>query len=145
MTPARKATRVFFSSSLGLIFATGLSLSSEGLDLQNFNIYWTIPLLAFSLTVAGLATKNQIGPFKQWFPNFSEADIENISQQEIDEDDKEKQMGDAWAQLEASMIQSKAPPSHVSNGIGSGLSVTQTICPYLTSQCSGSSTVAQPS
>ena len=89
MTPARKATRVFFSSSLGLIFATGLSLSSEGLDLQNFNIYWTIPLLAFSLSIAGLATKNQIGPFKQWFPNFSEADIKNISQQEIDEDDKE--------------------------------------------------------
>ena len=38
---------------------------------------------------------------------FSEADIEEISQQEIDEDDKEKQMGDAWAQLEASMMQSK--------------------------------------
>ena len=107
MTPARTATRVFFASSLGLIFATGLSLSSEGMDLQNFNIYWTIPLLAFSLTVAGLATKNQIGPFKQWFPNFSESDIKNISQQEIDEDDKEKQMGDAWAQLEASMMQSK--------------------------------------
>ena len=107
MTPARKATRVFFASSLGLIFATGLSLSSEGLVLQNFNIYWTIPLLAFSLTIAGLATQNQIGPFKQWFPNFSEADIKNISQQEIDEDDKEKQMGDAWAQLEASMLQSK--------------------------------------
>ena len=107
MTPARKATRVFFASSLGLIFATGLSLSSEGLVLQNFNIYWAIPLLAFSLFIAGLTTKNQIGPFKQWFPNFSEADIEEISKQELDEDDKEKQMGDAWAQLEASMMQSK--------------------------------------
>ena len=107
MTPAGKATRVFLSSSLGLIFATGLSLSSEGMDLQNFNIYWTMPLLAFSLFIAGLTANNQIGPFKQWFTNFSESDIENISQQEIDQDDKEKQMGDAWAQLEASMMQSK--------------------------------------
>tara|TARA_B100001758_G_scaffold245010_1_gene257285 strand:+ start:2711 stop:3046 length:336 start_codon:yes stop_codon:yes gene_type:complete len=107
MTPARKATRVFFASSLGLIFATGLSLSSGGMDYQNFNVYWSIPLLASSLFIAGLGTKNQVGPFKQWFPNFSDSDFEKLSQQKVDEDDKEKQMGDAWAQLEASVMQTK--------------------------------------
>ncbi len=98
-SPAAAANRLFLGAGLGLLLVTGLALQRGMLVFSEVSFGWIIPIcaiLCFLIGRGGLAST--------YFPDEDDSQLVSRITDEIAIEEKEADVGGAWAQLEANLL-----------------------------------------
>ena len=102
MTPVDRARKILLGTGMCLVFVFAVGLSS-GRYSANPEIGWLFPILAATLIGVGLR-KGNLG---QQFPNESDDEMTQRVQNDVQQTEKEKNVGQAWASLEQHVLKSE--------------------------------------
>lgn len=102
MTPADRAKKILLGTGLCLVFVFAVGLNS-GRYSANPEIGWVFPILAAILIVAGLR-KGNLG---QQFPDESDDEMTQRVQDDVQQTEKDANVGQAWASLEQHVLKSE--------------------------------------
>ena len=102
MTPADRAKKVLMGTGMCLLFVFAVGLNS-GRYSTNPEIGWLFPILAAILIGVGLR-KGNLG---QQFPDESDDEMTQRVQDDVEQTEKEKNVGQAWASLEHHILKSE--------------------------------------
>ena len=102
MTPADRARKILLGTGMCLVFvfAVGLSAGRYSTDPE---IGWLFPIIAVILIGVGLR-KGNLG---QQFPDESDDEMTQRVQEDVQQTEKEKNVGQAWASLEQHVLKSE--------------------------------------
>jgi hypothetical protein len=106
MTPADRARKILLGTGMCLmfVFAVGLSQGRYSLD---FDIGLVFPLIGILLIGMGVMQ----GSLGQQFPDESDDEMTRRVQGDVEETEREKNVGQAWASLEHHVLKSKLDES----------------------------------
>jgi hypothetical protein len=106
MTPAERARKILLGTGMCLmfVFAVGLSQGRYSLD---FDIGLVFPLIGILLIGMGVMQ----GSLGQQFPDESDDEMTRRVQGDVEETEREKNVGQAWASLEHHVLKSKLDES----------------------------------
>ena len=106
MTPAERARKILLGTGMCLVFvfAVGLSQGRYSLDLD---IGLMFPLLGILLISAGVMR----GSLGQQFPDESDDEMTRRVQGDVEETEREKNVGQAWASLQQHVLKSELDES----------------------------------
>jgi len=106
MTPADRAKKILLGTGMCLmfVFAVGLSQGRYSLD---FDIGLVFPLIGILLIGMGVMQ----GSLGQQFPDESDDEMTRRVQGDVEETEREKNVGQAWASLEHHVLKSKLDES----------------------------------
>lgn len=106
MTPADRARKILLGTGMCLmfVFAVGLSQGRYSLD---FDIGLVFPLIGILLISMGVMQ----GSLGQQFPDESDDEMTRRVQGDVEETEREKNVGQAWASLEHHVLKSKLDES----------------------------------
>ena len=102
MTPADRARKILLGTGMCLVFVFAVGLNS-GRFSTNPEIGWLFPILAAILIGVGLR-KGNLG---QQFPDESDDEMTQRVQEDVQQTEKEKNVGQAWASLEQHVLKSE--------------------------------------
>ena len=98
-SPAAAANRLFVGAGLGLLLVTGLALQRGMLDFNEVSVGWSIPICAILCFLIGRG-----GLISNYFPDENDSQLVSRIADEIAIEEKEADVGGAWAQLEADLL-----------------------------------------
>jgi hypothetical protein len=106
MTPADRAKKILLGTGMCLmfVFAVGLSQGRYSLD---FDIGLVFPFIGILLIGMGVMQ----GSLGQQFPDESDDEMTRRVQGDVEETEREKNVGQAWASLEHHVLKSKLDES----------------------------------
>jgi len=106
MTPADRARKILLGTGMCLmfVFAVGLSQRRYSLD---FDIGLIFPLIGILLISLGVMQ----GSLGQQFPDESDDEMTRRVQGDVEETEREKNVGQAWASLEHHVLKSELDES----------------------------------
>jgi hypothetical protein len=106
MTPADRARKILLGTGMCLmfVFAVGLSQGRYSLD---FDIGLVFPFIGIFLIGMGVMQ----GSLGQQFPDESDDEMTRRVQGDVEETEREKNVGQAWASLEHHVLKSKLDES----------------------------------
>jgi hypothetical protein len=106
MTPADRARKILLGTGMCLmfVFAVGLSQGRYSLD---FDIGLVFPFIGILLISMGVMQ----GSLGQRFPDESDDEMTRRVQGDVEETEREKNVGQAWASLEHHVLKSKLDES----------------------------------
>ena len=103
--PAAAAQRLLLGSGLGLLLVSGLSFQRGMLGVDQFSFGWLIPIAAATCIGIGLSMSNgKTGLLSGLFPDEDQDDLVARVQEQVELEDKEENIGGAWAQLEVELL-----------------------------------------
>ena len=103
--PAAAAQRLLLGSGLGLLLVSGLSFQRGMLSVDQFSIGWLIPIAAATCIGIGLSMGNgKTGLLSGLFPDEDQDDLVERVQEQVELEEKEANIGGAWAQLEVELL-----------------------------------------
>ena len=103
--PAAAAQRLLLGSGLGLLLVSGLSFQRGMLGVDQFSIGWLIPIAAATCIGIGLSMGNgKTGLLSGLFPDEDRDDLVERVQEQVELEEKEANIGGAWAQLEVELL-----------------------------------------
>ena len=94
MTPADRARKILLGTGMCLVFVFAVGLSS-GRYSTNPEIGWLFPIIAAILIAVGLR-KGNLG---QQFPDESDDEMTHRVQDDVQQTEKEKNVGQAWRSM----------------------------------------------
>ena len=102
MTPADRARKILIGTGmcLMLVFAIGLDSGRYSMDLQ---LGWMFPLIGLLLIGIGFM-RTTLG---QQFPDESDEEMTRRVKNDVDQNEREKNVGKAWASLEQHVLQTE--------------------------------------
>ena len=106
MTPADRARKILLGTGMCLVFVFAVGLSS-GRFSSNPEIGWFFPIMAALLIGAGLMRGN----LGQQFPDESDDEMTQRVLNDVQQTEKEKNVGHAWASLEQHVLKSEIDES----------------------------------
>ena len=98
-SPADAANRLFMGAGLGLLLVTGLALQRGMLSPNEVSVGWAIPICAILCFLIGKG-----GLISNYFPDEDDSQLVSRIADEIAIEEKEADVGGAWAQLEADLL-----------------------------------------
>ena len=102
MTPADRARKILLGTGMCLVFVFAVGLSS-GRYSTDPEIGWLFTIIAAILIGVGLR-KGNLG---QQFPDESDDEMTQRVQEDVQQTEKEKNVGQAWASLEQHVLKSE--------------------------------------
>tara|TARA_B100001750_G_C15339802_1_gene511665 strand:+ start:201 stop:548 length:348 start_codon:yes stop_codon:yes gene_type:complete len=111
--PAKAARRILVGAGMGLFLVSFLALREGRLPLQG-NIGWSIPIAAIFTIVIGLMIPQQPGAegrLANWFPALGEDGVGENVKRMVASEEKDANVGGAWAKLEETMLSSEIDES----------------------------------
>ena len=102
MTPADRARKILMGTGMCLVFVFAVGLNS-GRYSANPEIGWLFPILAALLIGAGLR-KGNLG---HQFLDESDDEMTQRVQDDVQQTEKEKNVGQAWASLEQHVLKTE--------------------------------------
>jgi hypothetical protein len=103
--PADAASRLLAATGLGLILATGFGLQQQMIDLNKIGVGWVIGISGLILIAISTLVAKGDGPLAKSFPLENDIDMANRVRDDIEEIEKDSSMGNAWAKLEATVLE----------------------------------------
>ena len=106
MTPADRARKILIGTGMCLIFvfAVGLNTGRYSTDVQ---VGWAFPLLSAILIGIGLIR----GGLGRQFPDESDDEMTRRVQGDVEQTERDKNVGQAWASLEHHVLKSEIDES----------------------------------
>ena len=106
MTPADRARKILLGTGMCLmfVFAVGLSQGRYSLDFDIGLVFPFIGIFLISMSVMQ-------GSLGQQFPDESDDEMTRRVQGDVEETEREKNVGQAWASLEHHVLKSKLDES----------------------------------
>ena len=106
MTPADRARKILIGTGMCLIFvfAVGLNTGRYSTDVQ---VGWAFPLLSAILIGIGLIR----GGLGRQFPDESDDEMTRRVQGDVEQTERDKNVGQAWASLEQHVLKSEIDES----------------------------------
>jgi glycosyltransferase involved in cell wall biosynthesis len=103
--PAAAAQRLLLGSGLGLLLVSGLSLQRGMLSADQLSLGWLIPLAATTCIGIGLTMgEGKAGLLSGLFPDEDQDELVERVQEQAELEEKEANIGGAWAQLEVDLL-----------------------------------------
>ena len=103
--PAAAAQRLLLGLGLGLLLVSGLSFQRGMLGVDQFSIGWLIPIAAATCIGIGLSMgRGKTGLLSGLFPDEDQDDLVERVQEQVKLEEKEANIGGAWAQLEVELL-----------------------------------------
>ena len=102
MTPADRARKILLGTGMCLVFVSAVGLTS-GRFSTDPGIGWLFPVIAAILIGVGLR-KGNLG---QQFLDESDDEMTQRVQEDVQQTEKEKNVGQAWASLEQHVLKSE--------------------------------------
>ena len=106
MTPADRAKKILIGTGMCLLFVFAVGLSSERYS-SDPSIGWSFPIIGIVLVGIGL-TRGNLG---QQFPDESDVEMTKRVQGDVEETEREANVGQAWASLEQHVLKSEIDES----------------------------------
>ena len=106
MTPADRARKILLGTGMCLVFVFAVGLS-QGRYSLNFDIGLIFPLIGILLISMGVMQ----GSLGQQFPDESDDEMTRRVQGDVEETEREKNVGQAWASLEHHVLKSELDES----------------------------------
>jgi len=103
--PADAASRLLAATGLGLLLATGFGLQQQMLELNKVGVGWVIGISGLILIAISILVAKGDGPLSKAFPLENESDMANRVKEDIEDIEKDSSMGNAWAKLEATVLE----------------------------------------
>lgn len=103
--PADAASRLLMATGLGLILATGFGLQQQMLDLNKIGIGWAIGISGLLLIGLSTLVAKGDGPLAKSYPLESDIEMASRVKEDVEEIEKDSSMGNAWAKLEATVLE----------------------------------------
>ena len=102
MTPADRARKILLGTGMCLVFVFAVGLSSGRYSMDP-EIGWLFPIIAAILIGIGVRRGN----LGQQFPDESDDEMTQRVQEDVQQTEKEKNVGQAWASLEQHVLKSE--------------------------------------
>jgi hypothetical protein len=103
--PAAAAQRLLLGSGLGLLLVSGLAFQRGMLSVDQFSIGWLILITAVACIGIGLSMgRGKTGLLSGLFPDENQKDLVGRVQEQVELEEKEANIGGAWAQLEVELL-----------------------------------------
>ncbi len=106
MTPAERAKKILIGTGMCLLFVFAVGLSSERYS-SDLSIGWVFPIIGIGLIGIGLAR----GSLGQQFPDESDDEMTQRVQEDVEQTEREANVGQAWASLEQHVLKSEIDES----------------------------------
>jgi hypothetical protein len=103
--PADAASRLFMATGLGLILAAGFGLQQQMLDFDNIGAGWIIGITGLLLVALSILVAKGEGPFAKSYPLEDDLEMANRVKGDVEETEKDSDVGNAWAKLEATVLE----------------------------------------
>ena len=103
--PADAASRLFMATGLGLILAAGFGLQQQMLDFDNIGAGWIIGIAGLLLVALSILVAKGEGPFAKSYPLEDDLEMANRVKGDVEETEKDSDVGNAWAKLEATVLE----------------------------------------
>ena len=106
MTPADRARKILLGTGMCLLFVFAVGLSSDRYSTSP-EIGWVFPIIGILLVGIGIA-KGSLG---QQFPDESDDDMTQRIQGDVERNERDRNVGQAWASLEQHVLKSEISES----------------------------------
>lgn len=103
--PADAASRLFMATGLGLILAAAFGLQQQMLDFDNIGPGWIIGIAGLLLVGLSILVAKGEGPLAKTYPLEDDLEMANRVKEDIEETEKDSSVGNAWAKLEATVLE----------------------------------------
>ncbi|MDP6870148.1 MAG: hypothetical protein QGI21_05195 [Candidatus Poseidoniaceae archaeon] len=104
MNPASSANRILIGTGLGLILVTGFGLVSGMFDFSSPGFELIFPIVGLALLIISSPLGNTINPLNSLFPDENQEVMASRISSELIQFNTEQDVGDAWAQLEKTVL-----------------------------------------
>lgn len=99
MTPADRARKILTGTGLCLMFVFAVGLQSDRYSTRP-DIGWIFPLVGILLIALGM----KAGAFSRQFPDESDDAMVQRVQEDVEQTERDKNVGQAWASLEQNVL-----------------------------------------
>ena len=106
MTPAERARKILIGTGMCLIFVFAVGLNA-GRYSTNVHVGWIFPILGVLLVGIGMVR----GSLGQQFPDESDDEMTRRVQGDVEQTERDKNVGQAWASLEQHVLKSEIDES----------------------------------
>ena len=106
MTPADRARKILIGTGMCLIFVFAVGLNA-GRYSANVDVGWIFPILGILLIGIGMLR----GSLGQQFPDESDDEMTRRVQDDVEQTERDKNVGQAWASLEQHVLKSEIDES----------------------------------
>lgn len=106
-TPSNSASTLLLGTGLGCFLITGLGLVQDRMSLDSVSIGWVFPLTGVLLILLSKSLLSGAGPLSKAFPDEADETMVERVRSEIESSVKDSSVGSAWAELEASVLESE--------------------------------------
>ena len=103
--PADAASRLLAATGLGLLLATGFGLQQQMIDLNKVGVGWIIGISGLILLAISTLVAQGDGPLAKSFPLETDIEMAKRVKDDVEEIEKDSSMGNAWAKLEATVLE----------------------------------------
>ena len=106
MTPADRAKKILIGTGMCLLFVFAVGLESDRYSASP-GVGWVFPLIGIILIVFGIRKRN----LGQQFPDESDDEMTQRVQNDVEQTERDKSVGKAWASLEQHVLKSEIDES----------------------------------
>jgi hypothetical protein len=105
--PSDAASTLLLGTGIGCFLITGFGLVQGRMNLETVSAGWLFPIIGLLLIILSKSVLSGIGPLSHMFPDEEDETLTERVRSEVEATLKDASVGHAWAELEASVLESE--------------------------------------